>query len=381
VSRIDGAVNGITTPVAAIIRDIDGTIFMNLDRFARVNLCHRPTPLERMDRLTDHLGGPRLFVKRDDCTGLATGGNKTRKLEFLMADALAQGADTVVTVGGVQSNHCRQTAAAAAKLGLKCELVLPHISRFDSSTYDIGGNVLLDRLLGAKLHIMPDRTTDRSAATSRIEEVLDAVRTRGDKPYFIPAGGSTAIGALGYVDAAFELAAQAQHENLRFDYVVVTTGSCTTHAGLIVGFEGVRQSPEFDCDPKVIGISIYQRKTDALSTVLQKVRDTAELVGIDSAGLEDHVTVIDDYLGAGYGEPTDAMVEAVALAARFEGLLLDPVYTGKSFSGLVGLVRDGFFKPSDNVLFWHTGGIPALFAYREAFETLLADDAPALPVP
>ena len=163
--------------------------------------------------------------------------------------------------------------------------------------------------------------------------------------------------------------------------MVVTTGSCTTHAGLIVGFKGVRQSPDFDCDPKVIGISIYQRKMDALSTVRQKVHDTAELLGIDPTPLEQQITVTDDYLGAGYGEPTDAMVEAVALAARFEGLLLDPVYTGKAFSGLIDLVRNGFFKPSDNVLFWHTGGIPALFAYREAFETLLAEDTSALRVP
>ncbi len=350
---------------------------MNLDRFDRVKLCHRPTPLEPMDRLADHLGGPRLFVKRDDCTGLATGGNKTRKLEFLMADALAQGANTVVTVGGVQSNHCRQTAAAAAKLGLGCELVLPHISRFDSSTYDTSGNVLLDRIFGAKLHVMHERTTDRSVATSRIEEVLAEIRDRGDKPYFIPAGGSTAIGALGYVDAAFELAEQARQQALRFDYVVVTTGSCTTHSGLLVGFEGLCRSGDSGCDPQVLGVSVYQRQNDAVETMRDKVRQTAELVGIDSTAVEARINVTDAYLGNGYGEPTDAMVEAVGLAARFEGLLLDPVYTGKTFSGLVAMVRDGRFQPSDNVLFWHTGGIPALFAYREALQTLLDEDVAA----
>jgi L-cysteate sulfo-lyase len=343
---------------------------INLDRFARVELCHRPTPLEPMSRLSEHLGGPRLFVKRDDCTGLAFGGNKTRKLEFLMADALAKGADTVVTVGGVQSNHCRQTAAAAARLGLKCELVLPHLSRFASSTYETGGNVLVDRLLGARLHV----AADAEAAVARTRAVLEEVQARGDRPYFIPAGGSTAIGALGYVDAAIELAQQARDRNLRIDHVVVTTGSCTTHAGIVVGLAAVEQMQELDCRPSVIGISVYQRLPQVAATVKQKVRETAELVGLDGAALEERVIVKDDYLGGGYGEPTDAMVEAVALAARFEGLLLDPVYTGKTLSGLVDLARRGSFQPTDTVLFWHTGGTPALFAYREAFEPLLASE-------
>jgi L-cysteate sulfo-lyase len=348
---------------------------MKLERFARVSLCHKPTPLEAMTRLSAHLGGPRLFVKRDDCTGLAIGGNKTRKLEFLLGEALAKGANTVVTVGGVQSNHCRQTAAAAARLGLKCELVLPHLSRFRSPTYDDGGNVFLDRLLGATLHV----TKDLEAATARTREVLDEVRNRGDTPYFIPAGGSTALGALGYVDAAFELAEQARQQDLRIDHVVVTTGSCTTHAGLIVGFEGVQRSSRFDCHPRVLGISVYQRGEGALATVRQKARDTAQLVGLDDEAVDDmnldeRVVVTDDYLGGGYGEPTDAMVEAVGLAARLEGLLVDPVYTGKTLSGLVDLVRRSYFHPSDNVVFWHTGGTPALFAYREALASLVTGD-------
>ena len=350
---------------------------MNLDRFPRVDLCHKPTPLERMDRLADHLGGPRLWVKRDDCTGLAFGGNKTRKLEFLMADALAQGANTVITVGGVQSNHCRQTAAAAARLGLKCELILPHISRYGSQEYDSNGNLLLDRLLGATLHVIPELSLDRNTATARTEEVLREVRQRGDKPYFIPAGGSTAIGALGYVDAAFELARQAREQQLKIDHIVVTTGSCTTHAGLLVGAEGVRRSPEFQSDPNVIGISVYQRRDAALATVRQKVRDTLELLDLGDAKLDERINVTDDYLGGGYGEPTDAMLEAVVLAARFEGLLLDPVYTGKTASGLIDLVRQGFFQDTDNVVFWHTGGTPALFAYREAFEPILTGQASA----
>jgi 1-aminocyclopropane-1-carboxylate deaminase/D-cysteine desulfhydrase-like pyridoxal-dependent ACC family enzyme len=205
--------------------------------------------------------------------------------------------------------------------------------------------------------------------------VLAEVRARGATPYFIPAGGSTAIGALGYVDAALELARQARQQHLRIDHIVITTGSCTTHAGLVVGMAAAEQSQELGCRPAVIGISVYQRLEGALTTVKQKVRETAPLVGLDGAALDDRIAVKDDYLGGGYGEPTDAMIEAVALAARFEGLLVDPVYTGKTLSGLVDLVRQGFFKSTDNVLFWHTGGTPALFAYREAFEPFLAGDA------
>jgi L-cysteate sulfo-lyase len=342
---------------------------MNLDRFARVGLCHLPTPLEPMHRLADLLAGPRLFVKRDDCTGLALGGNKARKLEFLLGEALAQNANTVVTVGGVQSNHCRQTAAAAARLGLQCELVLPHLSRFTSSTYDTGGNVLLDQLLGARLHVV----ASAAETSQRVNEVVDAVRARGDRPYFIPAGGSTPLGALGYVNAAWELAQQAHDANLQIDHVVVTTGSCTTHAGLVAGFAGVEQSDKFDCRPTVIGISVYQRLPAAQDMVRQKAHDTADLAGVDTAGLDRRVLVLDDYLGDGYGEPTEAMVEAVGLAARLEGLLVDPVYTGKTLSGLIGLARRGHFEPTDNVLFWHTGGTPALFAYREAFEHLMTE--------
>jgi len=345
---------------------------MNLDRFPRVALCHRPTPLEPMHRLADHLGGPRLFVKRDDCTGLATGGNKARKLEFLLADALASGANTIVTVGGVQSNHCRQTAAAAAKLGLKCELILPHLSRFGSSTYDSGGNVLLDRLLGAVLHVAPDR----ESAAALTAAVLQQVRDRGDTPYFIAAGGSTPIGALGYVDAACEIAAQAQERQLRIDTIVVTTGSSTTHAGLVVGLEGLRRAPGLDRQTRVLGMSVYHPRDVAQATVRQRAHETAELMAFDDspdsrAALDENVIVNDDYLGGGYGEPTNAMVEAVALAARFEGLLVDPVYTGKTLSGLIDLVRRGFFGRDENVVFWHTGGTPALFAYREAFESFL----------
>jgi L-cysteate sulfo-lyase len=340
---------------------------MELSRFPRVSLCHRPTPLEPLRRLSEHLGGPAIYVKRDDCTGLALGGNKARKLEFLVADALAQGSDTLVTVGGLQSNHCRQTAAAATKFGLRCELILPHLSQFHSDAYELGGNVLLDQLLGAKLHVVESM----GEAADRTAQVLEAIKERGDKPYFIPAGGSTALGALGYVDAAGELQAQAFAEQLQIDHVVVTTGSSTTHAGLVVGFHGLSLAQNNNRAPAVLGISVYQREQTAAALVRQRARETAELLNLDTDGLEEKVTVTDAYLGRGYGEPTDAMVEAVRLTAQLEGLLLDPVYTGKTMAGLIELARCGHFRSTDNIVFMHTGGMPALFAYRDAFASFL----------
>ncbi len=284
-----------------------------------------------------------------------------------MADALAKGADTVITTGGVQSNHCRQTAAAAAKLGLACELMLPHVSRFDSPTYETGGNVLVDQLLGAKLHVLPAG----GDVAARTAQVLDEIRAR--RHTVCHSGGRVECDrALGYVDAAGELARQAAERGLTIDAIVITTGSCTTHAGLLVGLEAIRISGEFNFAPRVIGISVYQRREAALALVRDKAAATAELIGIDGGGLAERTVVLDDYLGAGYGEPTDAMVEAVGLAARLEGLLVDPVYTGKTLSGLIDLARRKQFGPNETVLFWHTGGTPALFPYRDAFASLLA---------
>lgn len=334
----------------------------SIDRFPRVRLCHRPTPLEHLPRLSAHLGGPQIYIKRDDCTGLATGGNKTRKLEFLMADALAQGATTVITLGGPQSNHARQTAAAAAKLGLRCELVLPKFSKWHGPLYETNGNLLLDGLFGAAVHLVDTR----EAANERVAQINDRIRGEGGKAYVIPIGGSTPLGALGYVDAAAEYAAQAEAANLAIDYVIVTTGSCTTHAGLVVGFD------HLDRSERIIGMSISLPAAEATATVRDKARATAELLGWPTASLDERVTVKDGYLGAGYGQPTEGMLEAVALVARQEGILLDPVYTGKAMSGLIALARSGFFKPHKRVVFWHTGGLPALFAYQDAFEPLVA---------
>lgn len=328
-----------------------------LDRFPRQSLAHLPTPLEPLTRLSDHLGGPRIFVKRDDCTGLGTGGNKTRKLEFLMGEALEMGADTIVTVGGPQSNHARQTAAAAARLGLGCVLVLPHISKFQSPTYDCGGNVLLDHLFGAEVHLVDNE----EAAAEKLGEVVMRLHGEERTPHFIPAGGSTPVGSLGYVAAVEELLGQAESMNLKIDHMLVTTGSCSTHAGIVAGLAALNR-PE-----KVIGVSVYLPGEEPVASVRDKARETLELLEIEDVDLDARVEVSPDYRGAGYGEPTPAMVEAVKLVAQLEGLLLDPVYTGKTMSGLIDMIRQGRFQPSDNIVFWHTGGTPALFPYGELF--------------
>lgn len=317
--------------------------------FPRVSLCHRPTPLEPMPRLSEHLGGPALYVKRDDCTGLAGGGNKTRKLEFLAAAALEQGADTLVTTGGVQSNHARQTAAAAARLGLKCQLVLPQVVPRDDELYQHNGNVLLDGLLGAELHIVESR----EAAQARIAELTESKRA-----YYIPTGGSTPVGALGYVDAARECLDQCRTQGIEPTQHVLVTGSGGTHAGVLAGLLAS------GCDQPVIGLSVAHSAQEASKTVCSLVAETAELLGSKVTGIEGHVDVRDEWIGPGYGIPTDAMREAVGLTARLEGILLDPVYTGKAMAGLIHLVRSGELGPDNRIVFWHTGGSPALFAYQ-----------------
>lgn len=329
-----------------------------LDRFPRKSLAHLPTPLEHLARLSEHLGGPQIFVKRDDCTGLGTGGNKTRKLEFLMGEALELGADTIITVGGPQSNHARQTAAAAARLGLDCVLVLPHISKFESATYDTGGNVLLDHLFGAQVHLVDDE----EAAAEKLGEVVMGLHGEERKPHFIPAGGSTPVGSLGYVAAVEELLEQADAMELKIDQMLVTTGSCSTHAGIVAGLAALKR-PE-----KVLGVSVYLPGDEPRTTVLDKASETLKLMEIEVDDLDSRVEVSPDYRGDGYGEPTPAMVEAVKLVARLEGLLLDPVYTGKTMSGLIDMIHRGRFKPSDNIVFWHTGGTPALFPYGDLFK-------------
>jgi D-cysteine desulfhydrase family pyridoxal phosphate-dependent enzyme len=330
---------------------------MKLADVPRINLAHLPTPLEPMPRLSAHLGGPTIYVKRDDQTGLALGGNKVRKLEFLVADALAQGCDTLVTTGGVQSNHARQTAAAAAKLGLKCELLLPRIVPGRSEQYDSQGNVLLDRLLGAATHLLPRERYE----TPTFDAELEGLRAEGRKPYFIPIGGSTTIGALGYVVAAQELLAQTRALGLNPTHIVVTTGSCGTHGGIVAGF-ALEGHPA-----RIQGISIAGKADERASLVRTRATGALELIGGPTSAVAERVNVVDRYVGPGYGQPTQGMVEAVRLVAQLEGILLDPVYTGKTMAGLIDLVRRGELERDDTVVFWHTGGVPALFAYSEIF--------------
>ena len=329
---------------------------MHLSRFPRVRLGHLQTPLEPMAALSRALGGPNLFVKRDDCTGLATGGNKTRKLEFLMGEALEQGAEVVVTQGAVQTNHGRQTAAAAARLGLACEILLERRVREPEPGYEVQGNVLLDRLFGATLSF--HEPGDMNAlALARTEEL----RAAGRKAYFIPGGGSNTVGALGYVDCALELLKQANDSGLRIDYLVHATGSTGTQAGLLAGLEGANTGIP------VLGISVRQPKARQEEAVYALAQATADHIGVKGGIARARVVAYADYVGEGYGVPTPAMVEAVALTARCEGILLDPVYSGKGMAGLIDLVRKGFFRRDDNVVFLHTGGAAALFAYSNLF--------------
>jgi L-cysteate sulfo-lyase len=312
-----------------------------------------------MAALSRALGGPNLFVKRDDCTGLATGGNKTRKLEFLMGEALAEGAEVVVTQGAVQTNHGRQTAAAAARLGLACEILLERRVREPEPGYEVQGNVLLDRMFGAALSF--HEPGDMNAlALARTE----ALRSEGRKAYFIPGGGSNVVGALGYVDAALELLKQANDIGLRIDYVVHATGSTGTQAGLLAGLEGANTGIP------VLGISVRQPKARQEDAVYALAQATAEHVGVKGGIDRARVVAYADYVGEGYGVPTPQMLEAVALTARCEGILLDPVYSGKGMAGLIDLVRQGFFRRDDNVVFLHTGGAAALFAYSNLFTQL-----------
>jgi L-cysteate sulfo-lyase len=332
---------------------------VHLARFPRLRFAHLPTPLEPLDNLSRHLGGPRIWIKRDDCTGLAGGGNKTRKLEFLTADALAQGADTLVTTGATQSNHARQTAAIAGRLGLACQLVLVNLARNSDVDYRHNGNVLLDELFGARITHL-DGVTDLNAA---LEGVAAELREAGAKPYVIPAGGSNAIGALGYANAALELTQQANEMGLRIDRLVHATCSSGTQAGLVAGMVGLNSRIP------VLGIGVGDPAPVQHSNVLRLARETAAKLALAVDVTEADVVVNGDYIGAGYGVPSEAGLEAIRLLARHESVLLDPVYSGKAMSGLIDLVRRGAFAGDENIVFLHTGGSQALFAYRAAFGT------------
>ncbi|MGB5247660.1 MAG: D-cysteine desulfhydrase [Woeseia sp.] len=330
-----------------------------LSRFPRVSLAHLPTPLEHLPRLSKHLGGPDIYVKRDDCTGLGTGGNKTRKLEFLMADALKNNATAIITQGAVQSNHARQTAAAACKLGMKCALVFEKRVGDAPESYRTSGNVLLDRIFGASISEV-EKGSDMNAAMLK---VADEMKTQGERPYIIPGGGSNPIGALGYVDCALELLGQANRSGLAIDHVVHATGSAGTQAGLIVGLKATHS------DVPLLGIGVNAPQEIQEDKVWKLALETAEYIGAPEVVQRKDIVANCDYVGPGYGIPTEGMNEAVLLLARLEGLLFDPVYSGKGLAGMIDQIRNGMLRDAHKVVFVHTGGTAGLFGYSEQLRT------------
>jgi D-cysteine desulfhydrase len=326
---------------------------MNLARFSRRRYTHGFTPIEPLRRLSAELNGPAIYIKRDDQLGLAGGGNKTRKLEFLVAEALALGADTLITCGAVQSNHCRLTLAAAVKEGLRCRLVLEERVA-GSYKPDAGGNNFLFRLLGAERITVVPGGSDMMAA---MQVVAAELAEQGRKAYIIPGGGSNPVGATGYVACAEEILSQAFDSGLAIDRVVCASGSTGTHAGLVTGFYGSSSNIA------VIGVNVSRKKDEQEALVYDLVQRTARHVGITAAIPKEAVLCFDQYVGPGYSLPTPEMAEAVRLLARLEGILIDPVYTGKAMAGLIDLVRQGYFSNDEKVLFVHTGGSPALYVY------------------
>ena len=323
---------------------------MRIESRARFSLAQLPTPIEELKSLSRELGGPELLIKRDDQTGLALGGNKTRKLEFLVGQALEQGADTLVTAGAAQSNHCRQTAAAAARAGLRCELLLngtkPELPN---------GNLLLDELLGARIHWV-----QRSEREAKLGELSDQLRQEDRRPYVIPVGGSNGVGATGYVLAMMELAEQLNRLNQRVDHVVFASSSGGTQAGIVVGaqvtgFKGKLHGVSIDTDASES--ATYERELADIAN------ETAKYVDFNAQFAAGDFTVAYDYLGGGYGIVSDLEREAIRLLASREGIVLDPVYTGRAMGALLDLIRKKAFRSDETVLFWHTGGAPALFAY------------------
>lgn len=330
---------------------------MNLAKFPRRIYTPYFTPIERLDRLTKVMGGPTIYMKRDDMLGLTMGGNKTRKLEFLMADALEKGADTIITCGAVQSNHCRLTLAAAVKEGLKCHLVLeqrvPNSYREDAS-----GNNYLFHLLGVEgIHVVDGG----SEMMAEMNKVADELKAKGRKPYIIPGGGSNAIGGTGYAACAQEILQQSFAMGVSFDHIICTSGSTGTHAGLLVGLKGE------NANIPLTGIGINRKKDAQRKAVYDHSVELAKHLGVANEITMDDVIVFDDYIGEGYSRVTKGMVKAVKLVARTEAILLDPVYTGKTMDGMLDLMQKGYFDGCKNILFVHTGGSPALFAYTDTF--------------
>lgn len=322
---------------------------MDLSHLPRIPIGFWPTPLETLPRLTQHLGGPQIWIKRDDQSGLATGGNKARKLEFLLGEARAQNADTLITTGAPQSNHARQTAATAARAGMKCVLVLRGVAPAHTT-----GNILLDRLLGADIIWAASR-----APNEVMQELADELSARGQRPYIIPGGGSNATGAFGYIVGLQEMLDQAKAAEVVFDAIVFATSSGGTQAGLVAA------ARELKYNGRIAGISVGESAAVLKPILVTITNEAAQRAGISGTFDLNDFEVNEDYIGGGYSIMGPAEREAIELAARYEGLLVDPVYTGRAFAGLIDLVRKGVFASDQNILFWHTGGLPALFAYAD----------------
>ena len=325
-----------------------------LEKFERIKLGHFPTPIEHLKNITKYLGGPNIFIKRDDCTGLATGGNKTRKLEFLIPDAIKNKAELVVTVGAVQSNHARQTAAACTLMGLKCLIIFEQRLKDEPEAYMKSGNVFLDKLFGADIKVCPKNED----VTKYTEKIIEDIKSKGTNVYFIPGGGSNAIGALGYVECLNEILKENNKYN--FTQIVHATGSSGTQAGLLAGRK------YYNCNIPVTGICVRHKKVIQIDKVYLEAKKACEKLQCKILD-KSYVIADDEYIGSGYGEPTEGMIEATKLLAKKEAILLDPVYTGKGFAGLIGLIRKKKFSKNDNVLFIHTGGAVSLSAYEWAF--------------
>ena len=332
---------------------------MLLSRYPRHFLAHLPTPLEPMKRLSTALGGPQIWIKRDDCTGLSTGGNKTRKLEFLIGEALLEGADMVMTQGATQSNHARQTAAFAAKVGMDCHILLEDRTGSNNLNYNHNGNVLLDHLHGATTQ----KIKGADNMNAELEKVAQSYREKtGRKVYTVPGGGSNATGALGYVNCAFEMLSQFNDRHLKVDHIVHATGSAGTQAGLAVGLKAM------NAPIALLGIGTNAPKEKQEAKIFSLAEKTAEKLGCPDIMSREDITANTDYVGAGYGVPSDGGQEAIKMFAELEGILLDPVYSAKGAAGLIDLARNGVFKKDETVVFLHTGGSAGLFGYDWAFD-------------
>ena len=333
-----------------------------LEKFERYPLTFGPTPIEKLGRLSEHLGGSvEIYAKREDCnSGLAFGGNKLRKLEYIVPDALASNADTLVTIGGVQSNHTRQVAAVAAKLGMRCRLVQESWVPFQDAVYDRVGNILMSRVLGAEIELV-DEGFDIGIRESW-ERTIEEVKAKGGKPYPIPAGASVhKYGGLGFVGFAEEVRAQEKELGFAFDYVVVCTVTGSTHAGMLVGFAKDGRAN------KVVGIDASGTLEQTRAQVMEIARNTAELVGLGRDITDDDLVLIADYAYPAYGVPSAETNDAIRLAARTEGMMTDPVYEGKSMQGMIDLVAKGNFPAGSKVLYAHLGGVPAINGYSYVY--------------